>query len=140
MFFLAATTTAEPDAGWGRLVALVLTAVAFWAFTVGYKRYKDAQNTTSSNPSPAKIEAAVSTVKPQVTAAVDSDHRGAGATTAVVVRTPATVAQPSPIDEFVRMRLNTMTTTQIVRDAKRALSVSDATAWRAIRKARKESQ
>jgi hypothetical protein len=138
MNLLAAATT-EPQRGWGGPVALVATALIFWVFTGMYRRFKEARQATSGTPSSRPTEITVSTVKPQVTATVDSENRGGGPSTAVVVRpAPAVAQQRTPVEEFVALRLGQMTTTQLVREAKKVLNVSDATAWRAVRKARKE--
>lgn len=138
MTFIAAA--AEPHTGWGHPLALILTTLAFWAFTVGFKRYKQLRGTPSGTPSPASAAVTVTAVKPQLTATVDSENTPGGVSTAVVVRTPpAADEKTSAIDEFVALRLGKKTPTQIVREAKHVLKVSDATAWRAIRRARQET-
>lgn len=134
---LILSAAAEPQAGWGKLVALVGTALAFWAFTAAYKRYQEVRKAASANPSRATPSVTPSTPKPQLTGTPASNQGGPGVATAVVVR-PAT-RQPRPIDEFVAQRLNKMPTSQIVREAKQVLKISDSTAWAAISQARKNN-
>lgn len=114
---------AEPSAGWGRLVALMVTAALFYAFTQIHKRWKASRE----NPSPTDDRKAVTTVKSQVRA--DSDS---GDSTKVVAARSAT-----NIDTFVAERIGRLTPSQIVREARRRLGTSEASVWRALRRARR---
>jgi hypothetical protein len=133
---------AEPDAGWGKLVALIVTALAFWAFTVGHKRYKQLKETPSKTHSSDPPQVTVNTVKPQVTAGVTADQGGDASGRAVVVHpTPPVPAERDDdgLEAFVALRLARMNTTQVVREAEKTFGVSAATAWRAVRRARDAS-
>ncbi len=139
--YLAAA--AEQNAGWGRLAALTLTALMFWAFTAGHKRWKQVKDVTPSkthSPEPAAIT--VTAVKPQVTAGMTVDQGGDAPGRAVVVRPGPSAPQKRDDDmaEFIRLRTNTVGTTQLVREVQHQFNVSPATAWRAVRRVRNSTE
>lgn len=122
MSITLATAATGSDRGWGHLIALLGAALVFWAGTTAHRRWL----TTRDNPSPTAIGGVKNTVKPQVSGDSDSND----STRAVVVRS-------SPgLDEFVAARVGRQQPTQIVREAKRLFGKSEASIWRAIRKAR----
>lgn len=133
-----AAAAAGQDAGWGRLIALALTALAFWAFTAAHKRWKQVKDIPSKTHSSGPPELTVNTVKPQADAGVTVDHGEAQAGRAVVVRAAPTAHQKRDdgVDEFVRLRLKNTATTQLVREVENQFKVSTATAWRAVRRVR----
>ncbi|MGX6605684.1 hypothetical protein ACWKSP_26655 [Micromonosporaceae bacterium Da 78-11] len=135
-----AAQPAETHAGWGQLLALIGTALLFWAFTSIHKRWKETKNAPpSAAPSPALSAPTVKSVKPQVTAAVTPEIESVAAPAAVVVHQPTAAATNAALDEYIAVRFGRQSTAQIVRGAKRTLGVSESTVFRAIRKVREEA-
>lgn len=119
---LILAVAAEPNAGWGGPIALLITGAVFWAGTVIHGRWL-----ASKNPSPTDSQKAVDGAKPQVGATGDPN----GPSTAVVVRKAA------GLDTFVGERMaRNERTSQIMREARRVYRVSETTIKRAMRKAR----
>jgi hypothetical protein len=124
MRIVLAATSADPQYGWGKLVALFIAVAVFWALTQAHKRWV----ATREDPSPTPaLDSGVTGVKPQVTAGSDttSDTTPKGV-----------VAVRSPLDDFVAQQLDKRPTMDVVREAKRRYGKSQATVMRAIRKAR----
>lgn len=122
---LAAATAAQPDAGWGRLVALLVAGLVFWAGAAAHQRFKQ----TRDNPSPTALGSGVSGVKPQVSAGPDttSDTTGRG------------VRKGSDLAVFVAQRAGKSPTMDIVREAKRRFGASKSATIRALKQARGQS-
>lgn len=114
---------AEPSQGWGGPVALILTALLFWAATSAHKRWLS----TRENPSPTDGQKSLTTVNPQVSG--DSDSADSGK--AVAVRPTAAV------DAFVAEKAGTKPATAVVREAAKRLRISESSAWRAWRRVTK---
>lgn len=100
---------AEPNAGWGKLTALVVTGGAFWVGTSIYKRVKG-------------IDVGVKT---QVSAGSDPSCEPS--------RGGAPVKAPG-LDEMVRAQLGSRSSSQIIRTAQDRFKVSRSTAKRALRR------
>jgi hypothetical protein len=134
---------AEPTVGWGHPMALIITALVFWAFTSAYKRWKQVKNTPSQAPTSGPAQVTATTAKPQVNTGVAVDQGGNRAGTAVVVRpTPAPPAVPDDdaLVQYAALRLSRMNTTQIVREMKNAFGISERTAWRVVGRAKKNRE
>lgn len=115
----AATSVDDPQAGWGKLIALVAAAAAFWAFTEAHKRWK----TTRPTPSPTDAGDKQVGANPQVKAIGDTD---------------GTTAEKGPkeLDVFVGQQVGKARTTDIVAQAQRRFRVSKRTALRAVTRAK----
>lgn len=129
---------AQHSVGWGNPIALVLTALAFWGFTVAHKRYKDIKSgkvTPSRLPSPKPLSATVSTVKPQVAGTVTPEIEAPAAPAVVVVNEqPLTGSKRAAVEAFINSELDqNIQVTEIVRKAVADFGVSETTAWRAVR-------
>lgn len=123
MSLILAAASAEPPAGWGKLIGLLVAGAVFWAFTGVHKRWLS----TRANPSPTGSQKAVEGVNPQVKAPGDPIDPSK----AVVVR------KGLDLDVFVGDRLaRNERTSQIMRDARRAYRVSESTIKRSLRRAR----
>lgn len=114
--------------GWGNPVALILAALVFWGAVSAHRRWKQVK--TNSLP-PAKTKKAIDTVKPQVKADSDSDRQlpSAGGGEVVPLRNAA-------VDTYVTDRLGSEPPTDIVRGLVAQFGMSEATAWRALRRVR----
>lgn len=121
---------AAENPGWGKLIALIVTALVFWASTAAHKRWQQVK--TVDLPSPDQGPKVLAAVKPQVRADSDSDigPEISGGGEVVPLR-------PKPIDKFVADRDGRQPATTIVREATEQLRVSPATAWRALRRFRR---
>ncbi len=120
--FLAATSADAPDAGWGRLVALIVAGLLFWAGSTAHQRWKE----TRESPSPAALESGAVSAKPQV-APLAPGTTGTGGTTGG--------KRAAELDLFVASRAGNARTMEIVREAQRRFGASRRTVMRAIKKA-----
>ncbi len=148
MLYLAAT--AEPQRGWGNVTALIGAAVVFWLFTVGYRRWKQAPE---SSPTTVALPAGDG-IKPQLSAGVDPsdpaddpsrpalDATPAGAGTNRVAVPPAPRPAPAAavgndLDSWVKGQVVAQRRpVDIIREAGTRFGRSQATVKRAIKKAR----
>ncbi len=110
---------AEPQAGWGKLIALIAAAVAFWAFTEGHKRWREARQAPSPTGDGDKQVGA----KPQV--------KVIGGTNGTSSRKGS-----QELAVFVGERVGKARTTDIVAQAQRRFRVSRRTALRAVARAK----
>jgi hypothetical protein len=127
---IAAQAAEQP--GWGNLIALVLTALLFWAGTAAHKRWQQVK--TVDLPSPDQGPKQLVSVKPQVSADSDSEDRVPSGNGGEVVP-----LRRRPLDEFIADRDGKQPPTAIVREATQQLKVSESSAWRALRNLRRRS-
>src|SRR5688572_10127192 len=76
-FLLLSAPATEADAGWGRVLALILAALAFWGATTVHQRWRNEKNQdeTPAEHSPALPAAQTpSGIKPQVNAPDDPNE------------------------------------------------------------------
>lgn len=114
---------AEPNAGWSKLSALVVTGVVFWGATNIYKRVMGIDKALAAPEKPRGLDG----VKAQVS--IGSDP--------IVdpTLTPSAKGQ-TDLDELVRAQVGTLRPSQIIRTARARLGVSESTVKRAIKRAR----
>lgn len=115
---LAAAST-EPQAGWGRLTALILTGLFFWAATKAHQRWI----LTRDDSSPTASGEVTAGAKPQV--------RAVGGTSGT-----SSEKGSKDLDVFVGQKVGRARTTDIVRAAQHRYRVSRRTAMRAISRAK----
>lgn len=118
-----AATAAEPDAGWGKVSALIVAGLVAWGVTSAHQRWTADKKGLPSSPSAPTP----SGVNPQVSAGSDptSDPgRKGGAEGA------------GDLDVFVSGALTRARTNQVIRAAAARFKVSESTVKRAIRRVR----
>jgi hypothetical protein len=123
MSVVFAAPSTDASAGWGKLIALLAAAAAFWALTKAHQRWL----ATRQESSPTAAAQVSSGAKPQVKAvggtSGTSSERGA-----------------AELDVFVAQKVGRARTTDIVRAAQHRYRVSRRTALRAISRAKNGGQ
>ena len=127
---ILAAAASEPNAGWGKLSALIITGGAFYVGTNIYKRVKGIEEGPSKALPTAKTARTLNGVKAQVSIGSDptSDPSQKGSP-----------AGDGDLDELVRSQVGARRPSQIIRTARARLGVSESTVKRAIRRARATS-
>lgn len=126
MMIVLAAAHAEPSAGWGKLSALIVAGLVFWALTAMYERWQSMR----SGSSPTATATALGGVKPQVNDPLDPLDPPGG----VVV--PAAASAPATLDTWVAARVGREPNKRIIRAAARRFGRSESTAKRALRRVR----
>lgn len=119
-----AAATAEPNAGWGKLLALVIAAGVFWIGKTIYERW---MSVPGDPHSPTDGAVALEGVKPQVTDPADPVLTPSGEV--------AKRGEPD-LDVFVKRQVGRARPSQIIRAAKAKFGASESTIKRAMRKAK----
>lgn len=121
---ILAAATHEPNAGWGKLLALVGAAALFWLFTTAHGRYKSVQGKPLP---PADEPLALEGVNPQVNNGSDPN----------LTPSPAPSGEGvTDLDGFVKTHVATARPTHIIKAARTRFGVSESTVKRRIRAAR----
>jgi hypothetical protein len=122
---IAAAPADEPNTGWGKVLALIVAALLFWAATEAYGRWKA---TSSGGFSPPAGEITGASAKPQIMA-------GAG----TVSKAPAQIGgKEAAVVAFIEQEGARKATSVLVREANRRFGASKRTVMRAIQKARRQ--
>jgi hypothetical protein len=118
---ILAAAAADPQYGWGKLVALLVAVALFWLGSQAHQRWLS----TRPDHSPTGQPEVSSGVKPQINSGSDttSDTTPRGA-----------VAVRKPLDEFVAQQVGKRPTSEIVREAQRRFRASKSTVLRTIKK------
>lgn len=126
MIILAAVN--EPNAGWGKLTAMLVTALLFWIGASIHQRWM----TVKDEPLPPSSEGvALEGVKLQVGGGVSDPIDPT-----VTPSRKGSARGVGDLDVFVGKQVGQARPSQIIRTAKARFSVSEATVKRAIRRAR----
>lgn len=121
MIYLAAAH--EPNAGWGKLVALLTAAGVFWLGTAIHQRWLTVKDQTLP---PTGEGVTLEGVKPQISAGSDPTVNPSAA---------VAVKADSDLDEFVQSNVGKMRRAEIIRAARAKYRRSESTIKRAIRRA-----
>lgn len=124
MIAVLATAATEPNAGWGKLVALLVTAGVFWAGATIHQRYLAVKDQPLS---PAGDGVALEGVKSQASTPADPN---------VTPSEKGSPAGAADLDGFVAQHVGSARPTEIIREARRKFGKSESTVKRAIRRAR----
>lgn len=127
-YLTAAAATTEASPGWGKLVALLVAALLFWAGSTAHTRWEESKKAPLS---PTRDAGPMDGVKPQVTGHGDPIGDPLPAAPGRAVK---------DLDVYVAGRVDKARPAQIIREARRQFGKSEATVKRALRRVRERRQ